>query len=56
MNLPKSGSSSENVTKIRQRDDQVLRVLRNVGSDALPAGPAILATKMVIICRHPESP
>lgn len=39
---------------IRQRDGQILRVLRDVGGNTPPTGHTILATKVVIICRHLE--
>jgi hypothetical protein len=45
----------EPAVAIRQRDGEILRVLRDVGSNALPADRSVLATKVVIICRHREA-
>jgi hypothetical protein len=40
---------------IRKRDGEILWVLRDVGSNPLPADRAVFATKVVIICRHGEA-
>ena len=48
-------AQGEPAVAIRQRDGEILRVLRDMGSDPLPADRAVLAPKVVIICRHRES-
>jgi hypothetical protein len=49
--LPRGSQRSQ----ICQRDHKILWVPCDVGSNPLPAGRAVLATKVVIICRHPAA-
>ena len=48
-------AQSEPSVAIGKRDGEILRVLRDVESNALPANRAVLATKVVVICRHREA-
>jgi hypothetical protein len=45
----------EPAVAICKRDDEILRALRDVRSNALPADRAVLATKGVVISRRREA-